>query len=238
MVFNGTNTGIVYMTRFYAKANSNDLTTQDIVNLSNIALDEIYKDVAYASRTLQFDDPVYADDPYESYDIVSGTSRYSMATDGNSASVLGIRKVALKDSAGNLRVLKPISIDSPWALDWVEGRSTAGPADSYLQFGSTLVLPNSPNYSSTGGLKVFYKRMLKYFTSTDTTATPGFALPYHELVPLIAAHRWCLREGKNTTANELAQQIQQKKEDMKEFYRDQSLDNGGLQIVGVRRSSR
>lgn len=238
MVFNGTNTGIVYMMRQYAKANSSDLSTQDIVNYANLALDEIYVDLPTGNRTLLFDDPNYADDPYEPYTITSGTRRYSMATDGNSASVLGIRRVALANSAGLLNTLTPIGLDDPRALDFIEGRDVAGVATEYIQMGTTIVLPNTPDYTLASALKVFYDRHLKYFTSSDTTATPGFALPYHELIPLIGANRWAIKEGKMTTANAYSNLIEQKKEDMRQFYLDKSILAGGNFIRPAFRNSR
>lgn len=226
MQFNNSATsGIVYTTRFYAKANSNDLTNQDITNLANVALDEVYPIASQADRSLQFDDPNYADDPYESFNFSAGVERVSLGVDANSAAVLGVRKVAINTGSG-WKTLPQGSLDDYDSQKFIEGTATNGVPERFFLFGTDIVLSPAPNYTST--IRVFYRRALKYFTSSDTTATPGFALPFHELVPLIAAHRWCLREGKTTTAQQLEKQISQKKEDMLGFYSRQNEGRKGI----------
>ena len=45
----------------------------------------------------------------------------------------------------------------------------------------------SANYASTDGLKVYYDREAVEFATDDTTKTPGFASPYHEILPIMMA---------------------------------------------------
>lgn len=228
MQFNPSATsGILYMTRFYAKANSSDLTTQDVTNLANIALDELYPVASESDQSIQFDDPAYADDPYETFNFTSGTARVSLSTDGNSAAILGIRKVAVYTGSA-WKIIPQGSLDDYGATEFIEGNGENGVPTQYFLFGTDMVLDPTPNYSSTA--RVFYRRAMKYFTSSDTTAAPGFALPFHELVPMIAAHRWCMREGKTTTARELKQQIDEKKAEMMLFYSRQN--EGPKRITG------
>lgn len=225
MKFNPSTTeGIVYMTRFYAKANSNDLTLQDIVNLSNISLDEIYPDVAYSSRILNFDDPNYGDDPYETYNIVSGTARYPLTTDGNAASILGVRKVAVANSAGVFSIIELAGLDEVDSQGFVNQSNVAGTPLRYFQFDKTLVFDPTFNYSRLAGIRAFYKRALQHFTSSDTEVTPGFDPNFHDLIPMRNAYRWCRREGKRATALDLKADIADMTAAMKTYYKDKNTD--------------
>ena len=55
--------------------------------------------------------------------------------------------------------------------------------------GTAQIYP-APNYTKTAGIKVLFDRDSVDFVTTDTTKTPGFASPYHEILPIGVSIEW------------------------------------------------
>lgn len=115
--------------------------------------------------------------------ITSGTQKIALGV-----TWLKIAKVRIKDSAGNWITLNPIS-----RKKLTDGQLTApaGTPTGYYILGNYLYFDKAPNYSSAGGLEVQYQRGGAYFTYTDTTKVPGWAVQFHRLVSLHAALNYC-----------------------------------------------
>tara|TARA_Y100000296_G_C5122078_1_gene230947 strand:- start:280 stop:1014 length:735 start_codon:yes stop_codon:yes gene_type:complete len=53
--------------------------------------------------------------------------------------------------------------------------------------GTSIQFYPAPNYNSTGGIRIWFKRAPLLFASTDTTKKPGFASLFHRILPYSAS---------------------------------------------------
>ena len=173
----------------------------------------IWATIFNVSGAWQFDDANQTDIPEAYTDLVSAQAKYSLPTDA-----LTIQRVEAKDSNGNWFVVEPITKEmTNEALD--EFYDTAGQPVYYRLYGSSLELSPAPNYNSTGGLKIYYDRDVFDFTTSDTTKTPGFASPYHLLLPIKVAILWLTMKQPTTPSLQGLRLEEAKLEaDLKDFY--------------------
>lgn len=144
----------------------------------------IWATIFRANGNWQYDDGNKTDLPSSITNLSSGSRDYALPSDA-----LTVNKVTAKDSSGNQYVLKPITVQMlNEAPD--EFYETSGQPVYYSLVGNTIKLYPAPNYNSTGGLKIYFDRDVFDFTTSDTTKTPGFASPFHALLPLKMAIDW------------------------------------------------
>lgn len=158
---------------------------KDFVRSANFGLDKVISIILRADGRWQFDDA--NNTSTELFDvttnIVSGTKKYAIAL-----TWLKIKRVRIKDSAGNWITIKPKD-----RKEWSDSQLTAtnGLPSEYDLLGNWLYLDKAPDYSSTGGLEIQYQRGASYFATTDTTKAPGFATQFHRLISLYGALDYC-----------------------------------------------
>jgi hypothetical protein len=145
----------------------------------------IWHTIFMSNGNWQYDDGGNTDLPQSVTDLTSGTSKYALPT-----TALTIQRVEAKDSGGLWTTLSPITKEDIGGEAIDEFMKTDGPLSMYRLIGTTIELFPGPDYSSTGGLKVYYDRDSVDFATSDTTKTPGFASPYHELLPIKATIEW------------------------------------------------
>jgi len=111
----------------------------------------------------KFDDRRYADSdlnlPIATTNLVSGTKDYLF-----DSTFLTIEQVFVKDSSGNWHELD--QQDDKTAPDAYIGTATGLPT-TYEFVGNSLILDITPDYNSTGGLKVVTRRKLTNFSYGD-----------------------------------------------------------------------
>lgn len=150
----------------------------------NRSLDKVAGKILSVDGRWQFDDTNYTDFPIGSTNMVSGQGDYTL-----DVTHLIIEKVLIKDSAGNKHIIEPADITDPIVESYLEETTTAqtGQPIVYDKKGNSIVLYPTPNYNSTNGLIVHFKRPPSYFAYTDTTKTPGIPSIYHRYVSLDAS---------------------------------------------------
>src|SRR3990167_9521881 len=141
----------------------------------------------------------------------------------SAATVLNLLKVACKDSNGNYRVLEAVDLDDPRAKDVLELRGDSGTPVRYVKNGNSIILDPIPSYASSTGLRLFFQRNTVPFTTSDTTAVPGFAKPFHDVLAMGAAYDYLSKEGSPRAAGMFAL-IERMKADIIEFYSARSED--------------
>lgn len=227
MQYNGsaTNQDIVSDTHFEASSNANSYPIADITRNSNTALDNVVTIRLGANPKWDFDSTNATDFPIGTTDILSGQQDYEFDTD-----FLIIKSIEVQDSNGDWSKLEPIdqmTLPEQQALSDFE--PTAGIPKYYDKIGNSLFLFPIPNYNrrlveeGAGGLKVYFQRNVDYFTTTDTTKQPGFALHLHKYIPLYNAYVYaCAKELPKQ--NSLAKRL--------EFYEGNKMrggnDNGAI----------
>ncbi|MCR4307113.1 MAG: hypothetical protein NUV80_00975 [Candidatus Berkelbacteria bacterium] len=223
MQFNTEASGfdIVTRTRYFTKvASTTDHSLAEITFSVNIWLDKVFSWILQADKRWSFEDNNQSDLPIGTIALVADQRDYGLS----GATVLNILKVACKDSNGNYRILKPLGIDDPEAKDIIELRGSSGTPVRYIKNANSIILDPAPSYASTTGLRVFFQRNTVPFTTADTTAVPGFAKPFHDILPMGAAYDYLAKEG-DPRANNLFVMIEKMKADLMEFYTARAEDS-------------
>lgn len=148
---------------------------------------EIWSWIFEAYGGWQYDDSNQTDLPESYTDLVAGQSKYGLASE-----MLTVNRVEVTDSSGNTRrlIAKPQEQVEVVGLEQYAPFYVDGMPQVYrLTDGTIEVLP-APTENVDGGLTVFFERDGVSFASTDTTKTPGFASPFHRLVPIMASIAW------------------------------------------------
>lgn len=194
----------------------NSTLLKQITGLINNWYGIVISDILNADGRWEYDDTNFSDQPVITTALVSGQQDYTLTVDDNSAQVLEITRVEVKDANGNWTPLTPLD-----QRDIGEGYAqfmTGGGIPQYFDvIGATINLFPIPNYSQAASLKAFIKREGSYFTSGDTTKKPGFASPYHVILALGAAYDFGLAKGKGNTSA-LRQELEQRRGELVAFY--------------------
>jgi hypothetical protein len=183
----------------------------------NRGLDKVVAIILGADGRWQWDDTNYTDYPIATTDLVSGQKNYKMASD-----FLDITRVEWLDSNGNWIKGTPLDQrDIKVALE--EFHSTNGTPLFYDKLSDSLALYPAPNYNSTDGLKVYYQRVVSYFSDTDTTKVPGFANQFHRILSLYATKDYALTK-KPQILPQINNEIALLEREIQDFYGQRSKD--------------
>lgn len=143
---------------------------------------------------MRWDDTNHTDHPIGTTNLISGQNDYQFLSDDNGLSILNITDVMILDSSSSTeyRQLRRITLDEGEdALRAMSPNPTdAGVPYAFVEKDNTVFLLPEPNYNATAGLKIFFERVPDYFTSADTTQTPGIPTPFHPLLALHASRDW------------------------------------------------
>lgn len=181
---------------------------------ANEELSRVWHIIFDNSGNWSFDDNNQDDLPVASADLVADQDRYAIPT-----GALAIKRVEALDESDNESILYPKNLsDIKIAVE--EFLDASGIPKYYLlENGSIRVFPAS-NYAKTNGLKVYYDRGMVSFATDDTTQTPGFASPYHEVIPLGMAIKWLsIKTPESNNLPLYRDRYQRMIEDIKVFYR-------------------
>lgn len=215
MQFNDTTTeeGIIQEINRICGATDNTYSLKAKTARANQALDRFFYIALTSDGTWQFDDTNYTDLPIGVTNLVSGQYDYAFASD-----VLMVEKVLVKDSSGNWSEIPSVDITQSEANNlWELTTGNSGTPVRYDKFANSILLDPIPNYNSTGGLKVVFKRNASKFVSTDTTKSPGIPSLFHEYICRYASLPFLIEKGLRQ-ANGIAQQIQIDEDAIKKFF--------------------
>lgn len=200
---------------FLTSTNSTSFPDSLLVNEVNNALDRVTSLIMASDGRWQWDDENQTDLPIATTSLVSGQQDYTLAV-----SHLGIVRVEVQDNSTPTSAwhkLTPIDSADLYALAQTDYLSNNGMPTYYDKIGNSFFLYPAPNYSQNASLKIYFKRGPSYFTTGDTTKTPGFNSLYHELIPLWVAYSYAIANGKQN-ATLLMNQIQLKEDALREDY--------------------
>lgn len=165
----------------YGRISGDDNLMFQFVNRLNRALDA-YTIVAMKSDTnWTWDDNNNTDTPVGRTNIVSGTSQYIP-----SLTHLEIEKIVMVDNNGNKIILNPASIRDNDSQNFLINQQSGVPT-KYFKRGKLIYLDLIPNFNSTLGLIVYYKRGAVYYTTSDLTKSAGIPSQFHWYLSLHAS---------------------------------------------------
>lgn len=191
----------------------------DTANLKNFTAQvnnesrRIWASIFKATGNWEYDDANNVDLPEATTNLVSGIQKYSLPS-----TALTVQRVECKDAGGLWYVIYPFTKQQV-ATGLDEFMKTPAVPQFYRLLNGELELFPAPNYNSTNGLKVYFDRESVDFATTDTTATPGFASPFHKLLPLKVAIEWLdIKQPNSGTLAGLRQKEQKMELDLVSYY--------------------
>lgn len=193
-------------------ASTSTTVRQLFTGLINRRYDRAMGMIGGASRSALADDTNYTNQPFSTFNIVSGQNDYQFLTDADGNAITDITGVAILTESGGTEytVLDRLSINGvsetsgnksgrlsaisqeDYELILSPNPSNAGIPTGYLEQNNTIFFNTKPNYSATNGGKLFYKRVPSYFAITDTTKAPGFNPEHHRILSLGASYDWII----------------------------------------------
>lgn len=153
----------------------------------NLAMSEVWH-IMWANQTgWAYDDSNQTDLPQATTTLVNAQSKYAIPTDA-----LTINRIEVLDVNGFYYKLSPL-VEREIGQGIDEFFQTDGIPQYYRLVGRTVELfpaPATGQVTMAAGMKVYFDRTGVAFTSSDTTATPGFSAEYHDLIPIKASIKW------------------------------------------------
>lgn len=211
IVFSATNAGIVEQSRSFAGVDSTQWPTQKIVNSANNWHDFVTGYAIGADKRFQWDDSNHTKLPEGTADLTINVSDYSFLTDEQGNPIVTLTGVSLLVGS----YYQPlISVDRNDAnYDVATFGFVSGTPSRYDKIADNIVrLDTKPPATVTAGLKFYFQRVGSYFTSSDTTKSPGVNALLHRGYVIASAYDIALTLG---LANLPALSIERQKEEQK-----------------------
>ena len=225
MVYSDTSTkqGLLQECEFWtgfgdAGITGNPILKAQFTNRLNRRYEQALSKLGAGSRIAQIDDTNYTNQPFSTFNIVSGQNDYQFLTDADGNTITDITAVLILESttATDFVKLDSLTLDgvnyqsnnssghlgssiTDAELILSPNASNTGVPTGYLERNNTIFFDKIPNYSKTAGGKLFYKRVPSYFTTSDTTKAPGFDQTHHQMLALGASYDFMLIKGFNAT---------------------------------------
>jgi hypothetical protein len=165
--------------------------------------------------------------------IVSGQQDYGISVD-----FLEIEKILAKDNAGNWVTLKIVDHTDSTARDiWELPAGNSGSPTRCDVFANSILLDSIPNYNSTGGLKVVYKRKMVKVTTADTLTRLGTPEIFDTYFARMIALPY-LKENKMWDVYKTTKEEIREDEEAVQIFYSKRLDDGNAKVTVRTRSSR
>lgn len=185
-------------TRLLCDADSTSYPDAALLRRVNAAYEQVIGWIINADGTWQFDDTNYSDMPVGTGTLVEGQESYTFASE-----YLDIEQISVKNVNGDWIVLKPLDVKEFKEIAIEEYFGATGIPEYYDKIGDTINLypaPTSTSVTLASGLKIRFKRTADLYTSaqvTTGTKEPGFASPYHIILPYMMAVPFCMAYKKD-----------------------------------------
>jgi len=157
---------------------------EDITRNLNQSYHDVTRLIWESSGAWQFDDSNKSDFPIATTNLVDTKQDYELPSLARR-----IERIEVKNSSGDYKKLNQIDQhDVPSALS--EFKETDGMPYYYDLLGSSVFLypaPSSSDVTTSNGLKILFQRDVDEFTTSDTTAVPGFPTQFHRILSYSAA---------------------------------------------------
>lgn len=145
-----------------------------------------------------FDDANNTDYPIATTNLVANQQDYTfplaMGPSGGAENILAIKRVEVCLDGSNWYKAEPFDINERGLS--TSASSIAGTFNKNQPFydvqSNAIFLYPIPDTAVSAGLKVWFKRDISEFVSTDTTKVPGFETTWHPMLSIGAALEYCI----------------------------------------------
>ncbi len=174
------------------------------------ALDRFYAIVFKYDQLWNFDDRNQTDLPIASTNVITSQQDYQFATE-----LLGVTQVFCKDSSGTFQELQEQD-DRNDPEAYLRKQSTGTPTH-YELVGNSILLNPIPNYNSTLGLKVTFKRNgVKPAHDVASDVSPGIPSVFHPYIARMASLPYLIDRQMNNK-NDVAALVEKDEIAIREF---------------------
>ncbi len=223
IVFSASNAGIVEQSRSLARVDSTQWPTQKIVNSANNWLDFLTGYMIGADKRFQWDDTNHTKLPIGRMDLTINQTDYSFLTDEQSNSIITLVALKLLDSSGFYQPLKEVDQFNDMDATTPFGVSSGTPTQ-YDKIADNIVRLNYKAPATVAsGLEFHFQRTGSYFTSSDTTKSPGVSPLLHRGFVIACAYDIALSLG---LSNLQALSVEREREEQKaiRYFADRNRD--------------
>lgn len=223
IVFSATNAGIVEQARALARVDSTQWPTQRVVNSTNNWHDFLTGYLIGEDKRFQWDDTNHTKLPEGTTDATINVSDYSFLNDEQSNAIITLTGISILTN-GNYVPLKLVDRNDP-DYDASTFGTTTGTATRYDKIADNVIrLDFKPSATITAGLKFYFQRAGSYFTSSDTTKSPGVSPLLHRGYVVASAYDIALTLG---LANLNALSVERDREEKKavRYFADRNRDD-------------
>lgn len=165
----------------------------------NLSLAKAWSIILKAGGRWNWDDNNHGGFPIIRAPLVSGQREYTFTTDGSGNTILEIFKAFVRVANGGVyQELVPTDVQSGRRYEnssFYDGLETTGIPQEYDKTGNGIIFDVIPDYSDDEGIKLYVSREGFYFTTSDTTRSPGFAGDFHEYLIVRPAYKYAARNG-------------------------------------------
>lgn len=188
--------GIIQFTESLCRLGDGGITNDTtLFKQINSYINQAYKKVVMAllrsDKRWKWDDTNYTDFPIATIDLVTTQRDYTLpasTSGGNASTLYKINLVEIMDTAGVYHKIDLMEIDD------LEDTQTGAPI-KYKLIGNSIRLtpiPVTGTVTMTAGLRITFQRSVVEFTTSSTTAQPGFMDSYHDLLAYDAASSYLM----------------------------------------------
>lgn len=193
-------------------------TAQDLKEFTaniNEHLRRVWHTIFSAYGGWQYDDANQSDLPAATATLTADQTSYALPTNA-----ITVRGVEVKNGGSTWYALKPITEEKIREYSAMgDFLKTSAQPQYYQLVGQTIRIYPASNYTQASSFKVFFDRGSVAFASTDTTATPGFASEYHNVLALGASMDWYMYKlPTSTTLPLITQKYERMMADIRYFY--------------------
>jgi len=196
MLINSGTNSIVDEIDALCSSDSTSYQIGDKIRRVNSSLEELVGDIINADGTFEYDDTNLTDLPRGTATLVEGQESYTFDTE-----YLQILQMEILDLEGSYRKILPLDRSELGELSPAEyfGLETNGdPKKGFPRYfdliGDSFFLypaPAAVDCTLAAGLRVWFKRTIDLFTTSDTTQAPGLPSTHHILLAYMAAIPYC-----------------------------------------------
>jgi hypothetical protein len=200
---------------------------KQFTRLINIRYAKVLGKLQLISGTSGAEDTNHTSQQFSTFDIVSGQNDYTFSTDEDGNTITDITAVSIIPSATDTDYVplgKLTLSDADAQLIMSPNSDNTGTPTGYIEKNGTVYFNTIPDYDKTDGGLLFYRLVPSYFTSADTTKTPGYAEPFHRLLSLGPAHDWLLVNKPDATAliTRVEAELNEYEDDLESFTRQRN----------------
>ena len=176
--------GLVQDVCFLCHTTTASYPLEDITRNINQSYHDVNRLIWECADNWDYDDSNNTDYPTAYVTLSDGVQRYAVPSTAQR-----IKRIEIKDANSNWVKLEPL-IDEDIDVSLRETFDTPGLPIYYNLVGTQLEFypaPSSGYVTTASGCAVFLDRDITEFTTASTTASPGFATPFHRILSLQAS---------------------------------------------------